>query len=187
MIRQRTPEKRTVSGLRTRYFPKARISHGFVSVAPWLDAVLLVVLFVLLEAKFVLQPGVVIDLPEAPFHGGFRSGMVAVVLSVVGTEDGSRDEIVFFDDERFLIRYREQMRNLRDSIAAGARQRPDEALIIQADRHVQHGTVMMLLNMAQQVGIKTVNVAARDVPGADSRRGAQPVPEDSRQAGAGHE
>jgi len=156
-------------------------------VAPWLDVVLLIVLFVLLEAKFVLQPGVVIDLPEAPFHGGFRSGMVVVVLSVMGTEDRSRDEIVFFDDERFLVRYDGQMRNLTDSFAAGARQHPDEALIIQADRHVRHGTVMMLLNMAQQVGIKTVNVAARDVSEVDSRRGAHPVPEDSEQVGAGHE
>ena len=165
MRRKEKPRERTVSGLRTRYFPKSRIGQGLISIAPWFDIILLVFFFVLLDAKFVLQPGVVIDLPEASFSDGLRSGLIAVVLSVESVGGGSGEEIIFFDDERFLVKRDEQMEALKAAFAKGVAKHPDSGLIIQADRHVQHGTLMRLFNMAREVGIRTVNVAARNIPG----------------------
>ena len=154
----------TAQGLRTRFFPKSRIGQGVISLAPWLNLVLLLVFFLLLEHKFVLQPGVVIRLPKAPFTDGTPAGMTAVILSVE-SGGGAREEIVIFDDERFMARKPERMNALRESIEAAVRKhnRAAERLIILADEQVRHGTVSALVSMAQDAGVKEVNIAARDV------------------------
>jgi len=151
----------TTSGLRTRYFPKSRIGHGLVTVAPWVNIVLLVILFALLDYRLVLQPGFSLDLPDGPQEEGARFGLVAVVMSVPGTGGRPREEIVFFDDERFLVRRDDQMRQLKDALAARVGGEKDANLVIQADRKVQHGTVIEIANMAADVGVKKVNMATR--------------------------
>lgn len=160
MIRKVQSSDRTVSGLRTRYFPKSRIGQGLVSVAPWVDVVLLVIIFAILDPKLVLQPGIVIEPPEMPLMKGVRSGLIAVVLSVRSEERGSREEIVYFDDARFLVKHEDQMQDLEEAFATQAG-RPDAILVIQADRHVRHGTIVRLWNMAAQAGIKKVSVGSR--------------------------
>lgn len=166
MVEERTTRRqmvsvRTVSGLRTRYYPKSRIGQGMISMAPWVDIILLIIFFVIMDAKLVLQPGVIVELPTAPFTEGSHSGLIAVVLSVRGPEAGGRKEIVFFDDERFLVEDKEQMQGLKRAFAARVREHPDADLDVRADRRVSHGTVMAIMNMAREVGIKKVNVAER--------------------------
>ena len=48
---------RTAAELRTRYFPKSRIGQGLISVAPWVNIVLLLIFLLLLDRKSVIQPG----------------------------------------------------------------------------------------------------------------------------------
>jgi len=149
------------SGLRTRYFPRARIGQGLVSVGPWLDVILLIIFFLLVDSRFVLQPGVIVDLPTAPFRNGSRLGMVAVVMSVKGAEAGSRREIVFFDDERFLVEDEAQMDGLKRAFDGRIRKYPDASLVLEADRRVPHGTVVNIMDMALDVGVRQVNLAVR--------------------------
>jgi len=155
------PRGWTISGLRTRYSPRSRIGQGLLSICPWLDIVLLFLYFVLLDGRLVLQPGVVIDLPESPFTEGAQSGFVVVVLSVRGSAPGPDEDIVFFDDERFRVRQKEQVAALKQAFAARVKRHGDSILIIQADRGVPHGTVMDIMNMALEVGVKRANVATR--------------------------
>lgn len=152
---------RTVSGLRTRFIPRSRIGQGLVSMGPWIDIVLLIIFFLLLNSKLVLQPGTVVELPRARFRDGTHSGMVAVVLSVSGTSQRDGEDIVFFDDERFLFGNAEQKRNLQQAFAKRTRERPDTGLIIQADKNVAYGTVVDIMNMALDVGVEQVNLAVR--------------------------
>jgi biopolymer transport protein ExbD len=151
----------TITRLRTRYFPRSRIGQGLISLCPWTDLVLLLVLFLLIDARIVLQPGVVVELPPAPFLDGTQMGLVAVVLSVDNPGVAERQEIVYFDDERFLADNPEQMHRLQLVLALRSHERPDAALVIQADRRVTHGTIMDLANLARGVGLKKVNVAVR--------------------------
>jgi len=150
------------AGLRTRYVPKSRIGQGLVSMAPWVDILLLVVFFLMLNSKLLLQPGVIVDLPAAPFVEGSSPVLVAVVLSVGETENSRpRRQIVFFDDERFLAGSAEQMARLKHAFAVRAGNDPDQDLVIEADRDVPHGLVIDIMNMALEVGIRRVNIAAR--------------------------
>jgi biopolymer transport protein ExbD len=156
----------TVSGLRTRYFPRSRIGQGLITVAPWLDVVLLLVCFVLVDARFTIQPGIVLELPDAPFTGGLHSDFVAVVFSIERIGDQGREEIVFFDDARFRVDSDEQMQKLEYAFATLQRTHPGMVLIVQADRHVMHGTLVEIFDMARNVGIRKVNLATAPEPGA---------------------
>lgn len=151
----------SATGLRTRFSPKSRIGQGLVSAAPWVDIVLLFLVFLFIDGKFVLQPGTVIELEEAEFVDGLRPGAMLVVTSVKASRKGPRDEMVFFDDVRFLVAHDEQMANLQEAFRSSARRRPDMDLTIHADRQVEHGTIMRLLSMAKRAGISRVNLASR--------------------------
>jgi len=161
MKRRETSSTGTVSGLRTRYRPRTRIGQGVVAMAPWVDIVLVVVLFAILDSKLVLQPGVVVELPKAPFTGGTQLGLVAVIMSVGSGEPGKRDEIVYFDDERYMAGSEEQLRDLREAMTGRARRRPGSSLVIQADKNVQHGTIVDIMNKALEAGFKDVNIGTR--------------------------
>ena len=155
------PNDALVSGLRTRFFPKSRIGQGLISVAPWLDILVLMMLFVLLQAHFVLQPGVLIRLPETRFADGSRPAMAMVVLSLPTEPGRPSREIVFFDDARYLIGSERYMNALREALGAQAQTRPEGDLAILADESVAHGTVMMLCDMAREAGIAQVNLASK--------------------------
>ena len=158
---------RTVSGLRTRYFPRSRIGHGLVSMAPWIDVVLVVLFCVVLETKFVVRPGVTIELPEAPLQGGSLPGPTAVVMSVPSGVPGQREEIVIFDDNRYRVEDGRQMANLERALAKTFEGAATRTLIVEADRKVSHGTLVRLYAMARSVGLGEVTVAAREAAAAE--------------------
>jgi len=150
-------------GLRTRFFPRSRISQGLIGVAPWVNIILLLFLFHLVGSRMVLQPGVVVSLPEAPFTDGTRPGLMAVILPVGSERAGSGEEMIFFDDERFRVSDAGQMDRLKLAFSRAARSRPGASLILQADQRIRHGTVVLVMNMALEVGISRINIAERPV------------------------
>ena len=147
--------------LRTRFSPKSRIGQGLVSMAPWMDVVLLMLLFFLLQSKLVLQPGIVVELPSAPFTEGSRPGLVAVILSVGSGQRAERQDVVFFDDERFLVGQNDELDGLKNAFRGSLKQHADDVLILQIDQHVPHGTVQRVVRVARDAGIARVNVATR--------------------------
>jgi biopolymer transport protein ExbD len=161
MVALRGMERRdgSLTGLRTRFFPRGRVGQGLVAVAPWVDIVLLVLLFSLVESKIVLQPGVVVSLPAAPFADGTRSSLIAVVLAVGG--GAAKEEIVFFDDQRYTVSDAKAMENLKYALARACAAKGEDGLIIQADQRVSHGAIVALMNMALEVGLKKVNLAEK--------------------------
>lgn len=148
------------SSLRTRFSPKSRIGQGLVSMAPWMDVVLLLILFLLLEGRLVLQPGLVVELPAAPFTDGARPGLVAVIISAGSGSRGGREDMVFFDDERFVMGDSTQMQALKASLLRNMKRREEDVLTIQADRRVPHGTVQEVIQAALDAGARKVNIAA---------------------------
>ena len=148
-----------LSGLRTRFYPKSRIGHGLISVGPWVDIVLIIVLFALLSGRVVVQPGVTVELPFGRPKEATALGLMAVVLSVKGVS--GTEQMVFFDDERFIVGQESQMAGLRRALKESRGKHPEAGLTIQADRRVEHGTVMDLMNMALDAGIQEVNIAVR--------------------------
>ena len=90
MMLRRQQVQQPTGGLRTRYAPRCRINQGLIVGAPWIDLLLVVGMFVLFEAKLVVRPGVVIDVPDAALTDGLHGGMIAVALRVKPAGRGQR-------------------------------------------------------------------------------------------------
>lgn len=161
MIRKDKYRSLATSGLRTRYLPKSRIGQGLISVAPWVNIVFLLFFFMLIDRKFLLEPGILVDLPKAAVEQGSLFDMTAVVLSIKGAEKDSREEIVFFDDVRYKLKQEEQKKRLQRAFSSRVMDGREVTLVIQADAKVSHGTVVDLMNMALAAGIDRVNIAAK--------------------------
>ena len=161
MIKRDKFSSLAASGLRTRYFPKSRLGHGLVSVAPWVNLILLLFFFIIVDKKFLLEPGVLVDLPKTSLEQGSPFGLTAVVMSIRSTDGSEREEIVFFDDVRYRMKQDEQRKRLQRAFSSRIRDGHELVLSIQADRKVSHGTVMDIMNMALVAGIDKVNIAAR--------------------------
>ncbi len=150
-----------VSGLRTRFSPKSRVGQGLVSLAPWMDGLMLILLFVLIEGKFVLTPGVVVGLPDVPIRSGVQQGISAVVLSIESVTAEGREEIAFIDDEPFRMGDAEDLERLSVLLAALAKAQEESTLLLYADARVAHGSIVRLCDIARAQGISRVNVATR--------------------------
>jgi biopolymer transport protein ExbD len=159
-----SPDQRTIGwyvhGFR-RYRPENRLNRGLVSCAPWVSLGLLVAMYLYFLAPNVLQPGIAVQLPEAPFTDGRHYGhnMVLLSLPVAGRTD--REEIVFFDDDRYLERDHGQMDALRIALAKARREKAGLPLVVEADQAVRHATIVRVFDMASEAGFREVNLATR--------------------------
>lgn len=155
-----TQTDHTSYGLRTRFSPKTRVGQGLISAAPWLNIVLLVIFFILVESRIVIQPGVIVNLPTAPFSNGSVPALTAVILATPD-HTGSSDTMVFFDDDRFLMDTPAHRQNLAARLTHAIRTRNTETLVLYADQHIPHGVVMDLTELARSAGIRKINMAIR--------------------------
>lgn len=150
----------TVHGFR-HYQPKNRLNKGLIATAPWMSVTLLIALYLYLLAPNVLQPGMVVQLPVAPFSDGQHYGHNVAVLSLPLAGRSDRDEIFFFDDQRYLGREPMEMDALRAALATAWSQKPNLPMVIEADRMVRHDTIVKLFDMAAAAGFREVNLATR--------------------------
>ncbi len=133
--------------LRRRYMPQHRMLRGIIDAPSWVNVVLLVLMFFILQSGFVLQPGIVVDLPASPMIDGARYGSLVVTLGSEG--------MIFFDDERTT------MDGLGTKIMLAAKENPDSALVIEADGRVAQSRLVEVYNLALKAGIRKVVLATR--------------------------
>lgn len=133
--------------LRRRYVTKAPRVRGLLQVAPWVDVTLLFVLFLVIHSSFVLQPGIVLDLPRSSASGGARFG--ALVVTIAG------NGLIFYDDERISLD------GLASALARDAKKDPENTLIIEADGRVEHRTLVTIYDHAAAAGLKRVLLSTR--------------------------
>lgn len=147
-------------GLRIRYRLKTPICRGLISAAPWVDLTLVILFFFLAGSRLVLYPGAVLKLPKNAQTPELRRGVTVVVLSHE-TSDGARREVIFFDDELFVVESMDGLMGLVGRFAVTASNHTDAPLLIQADVNVRHGTISTLCNVARAAGFKEVGFVMR--------------------------
>ncbi len=127
-----------------------RRAVGPVEVTALLNVILLLGMFLFAASRFVLQPGVRVRLPAAPFTDGAPYGARVLTLSQEG--------LVFFNDERIALAA------LGPALAQAGRGRETEPLLIEADEGTSYGTLMEVYAQAAQAGIREVVLATRPPP-----------------------
>lgn len=132
---------------RRRFHPSQRRTRGLLVSAPWVDVILLLLLFFITQSAFVVQPGVVVELPASTSEGYARFGDLVVAIPQEG--------MFFFNDERMTAD------GLANALGAAARDNPDRALIVEADQRIAHQTLVDVYNMAVSAGLRQVLLATR--------------------------
>ena len=146
-------------GLRARFRTRSRIVNSFLQVVPWVNFAVVLALFLSLSGRLTLQPGVVFELPRAPFREGLQRGLSLVMLRADRPQ--GEETLVFFDDVRYQFGVPEQDAQLRDDLSRAAGRPDGRQLLLLADRRVPHGDVMALVNLARSAGIQRVNAALK--------------------------
>lgn len=136
-------------------------AQALLSMVPWLNAIVLVVLLLAVNERLVVSPGVMFDLPRATVREGAHAGLTALMIAVERDGPGGDEALIFFDDERYFTRDAEQMavlcERLKNRVALGVRRE----LLLLADKRVPHGDVMRFVNVARESGVQRVNVAEK--------------------------
>ena len=145
--------------LRNRFSQRGWGGAALLAAAPWLTVVLLVALVAVVGDRILVRPGVVFDLPRAPFREGLRYGLTAVMLPVARTN--GQETLVFFDDERFVLAVPTQLEQLAERIRDRLAREPRREILLLADRRIPHGDVMTVVNLAREAGVNRVNVATK--------------------------
>jgi biopolymer transport protein ExbD len=133
-----------------RFTPAARRFAGRWEPFAFADLALLIFFAFLVQSSFIVQPGIRVRLPAAPFGEGAPYRAAVVTL----TQEG----LVFFDDRRTTLE------GLRQSFAQTRHDRPDIPLIIEADEGVPQGKLIEIYNMATAAGLREVLLATRVAP-----------------------
>lgn len=129
-----------------------------LDVAPWLNVAAVFFFFGLAGSRFVLHPGMDVDLPETPFRGGIPYNAHAITIQGNGTRiaDGTgARESYFFDGQKMP---REELMARLNRLA---RENPDAPLILKAGSEIPHGLVLDLCFQAQSAGLRRVVLATR--------------------------
>ena len=134
-----------------------------VDVTPLIDIIFQLVLFFMVSTTFVTTQGIEVDLPRASAEAVLRD---KGDLRVQVTTEGS----VFIDDQAVT------WAQLREQVQRAARAEPGTLVVIKADRDVDHGRVVAIMDLARSYGLPLA--IATEANAADG-------PEDAGERGAG--
>jgi hypothetical protein len=146
--------------LRERFRPRSRIAQAWLAAVPWINLMLLGGILWVVGDRLRVQPGVVFELPVAPFREGMNYGLTAVMLPV-DRPSGQTETLVFFEDEPYSTGVPAQVRQLGEALRSRAARETRRELLLLADRRVPHGEVMAAVELARAAGIQRINVAAK--------------------------
>jgi biopolymer transport protein ExbD len=124
------------------------IAKGRIDPVPMMNVVFLLVIFLMLNSPYVLQPGIgTVVLPSV------KSAPNATWQGVVVTV--ARNNLLFFNDQVTTIE------GLQRSLQEAAQKSRNQGLIIRADQEVPYGRVVQIMSMAVEAGFSVVNQATR--------------------------
>jgi len=142
--------------LRRQFRPRTGLARGLLDASPWIDVILLALLFVITQSATIKKPGLQVQLPVAIATSGARYD--SHVLTV------PQEGVYFFGDQRV------NWTILSDRLREAATNYPDGELIIEADESLTHRTLTGIYNLAVDAGWQKIVLATR----IDSRPESRP-------------
>ena len=115
-------------------------------LTPLIDIIFQLVLFFMVSTQFVSSPGIEVDLP--------RSSADTILKE--------RDDLkvwVRADGTAYLNDKPVTTADLRDALAAASTRDPNTLVIIKADKQVDHGAVVRVMDTARALGLSRLAIA----------------------------
>lgn len=127
-----------------RHAPESE-EHG-IDLAPMLDFTINLLIFFIITTSFIKEAGVTVFKPEAVTAEHRESGNLLIAIR----ENG----------DIWMDRQQVDMRELRALIERLAIERPDDSVVIIADRNSHAGVVAKVMDEVRAGGITEVSIAA---------------------------
>ena len=124
-----------------------RRSAVLPNLLPLIDVVLLLLIFFMISSTFVVQPGIQVNLPKSTIAERREPEDVTLILT--------REKALYLNDRRVTVP------ELWGRLVDMYRRQPDFMLVIKADRQVPHGSVVEVMDIAKQVGVRRLAIATR--------------------------
>ena len=120
-----------------------------IDLAPMLDFVLNLLIFFIITAVFAKEIGITVSRPNAANSAEKKeAGNIVVAIDPTG-------QIII--DKRIV-----DLRSVRASIERLHAQRPDDAVVVVADKDAQSGILVQVIDQVRQGGIDNVSIAATE-------------------------
>jgi biopolymer transport protein ExbD len=120
-----------------------------IDLAPMLDFVLNLLIFFIITAVFAKEIGITVSRPNAAQSAEKKeAGNILVAIDPTG-------QIII--DKRVV-----DLRSVRASIERLHSQRPDDSVVVVADKDAQSGILVQVIDQVRQGGIDNVSIAATE-------------------------
>ena len=117
-----------------------------IDLAPMLDFVLNLLIFFIITTSFIKESGTQVNRPEALTAEYKRTGNILVAIRPNG--------------DIWLDRKQVDLRDVRNIIERMHNERPEDTVVIIADKDSQTGVLTQVMDQVRSAGIQTVSIAA---------------------------
>jgi biopolymer transport protein ExbD len=118
-----------------------------INITSLIDVMFLLLIFFMVTSTFLDQPGMKLELPSAESAEVARVEKLILYIS-------SDEEVVFNGQPVALDDLEETMRTALSDIE-------DRTLVLNADRTVQHGTVIRVMDIAKKLGLERLVIGIK--------------------------
>lgn len=122
-----------------------------IDLAPMLDFVLNLLIFFIITTSFIKEAGVNVVRPDAETAEYKQAGNILVAIRQNG--------------EVWMDRRRVDLRDIRNIIERMHAERPEDTVVLVADRSSQAGLLTQVMDQVRAGGIETVSIAAQGTGG----------------------
>jgi biopolymer transport protein ExbD len=131
--------------MRGRNHNEEEEGHG-IDLAPMLDFVLNLLIFFIIITSFIKQPGVKVTKPEAVTAESKANGNIIIAIRPNG--------------DVWMDRKKVNLPDVRAMVERMHAERPEDTVIIAADKDSQSGMVTKIMDEVRGGGIQTVSIGA---------------------------
>jgi biopolymer transport protein ExbD len=121
-------------------------SHTGIDLAPMLDFVLNLLIFFIITTSFIKEAGTTVNRAEALTAEYKRTGNILIAIRPNG--------------DIWLDRRQVELREVRNIIERMHIERPEDTVVIIADKDSQTGVLTQLMDQVRAAGVETVSIAA---------------------------
>jgi biopolymer transport protein ExbD len=122
--------------------------HTGIDLAPMLDFVLNLLIFFIITTSFIKEAGVAVNKPDAVTAEYKRNGNILIAIRPNG--------------DIWLDRRKVELREVRPLIERMHTERPEDTVVIIADKDSQTGVLTQLMDQVRAAGVETVSIAAHN-------------------------
>ncbi len=117
-----------------------------INLTPMLDVVFIMLIFFIVTATFIKEPGIDVDRPDA--LTAEQQFDAAILIAISG------------NDEIWIDRQQVDVRSVREVIKRLHLENPRGGIVIQADENSTHEQLVIVMEAAKQVGVNNVSIAS---------------------------